>query len=457
MEHTQPKPRPLAIWNPATDRWELEQETIFGHSDAYSETWPTSGMTVNGVAYELPTWEHHTAGTAYSSSQHDETLLQTPLASEGSKPSNTMGVDRRLSTGQVFLTNQIVSLCGLDPTEESKLLPTPNSADVGRGNQHPDKRRAGGHQVSLGSVAEFMLLPTPNTMDMLPAREGEAMERQLRRGQGENASRRTTMGNLREDILQTVNPDVFKPTGESMPRLFVGSEPCEEPTLPLGEIHGSETATAGSPVLGESEKDRNLLAVDRCEREQVRTRKVHEPREEFESTPVCVGGPGGSYSGRSDVGSSVQSSCVRESGSSGASDSCGECSSPGRSENPLPAGASSSWRQPLSESENRPSDVPCVSADSRSEEQGEKTQWGIYSSAIERWEALRGTAPAPTELTAKGKHRLNAEFASWMMGLEPGHVTGVSGLTRNEQLKAIGNGVVPQQAIAALKHMLGAS
>jgi len=98
-----------------------------------------------------------------------------------------------------------------------------------------------------------------------------------------------------------------------------------------------------------------------------------------------------------------------------------------------------------------------VSADSRSEEQGEKTQWGIYSSAIERWEALRGTAPAPTELTAKGKHRLNAEFASWMMGLEPGHVTGVSGLTRNEQLKAIGNGVVPQQAIAALKHMLGAS
>ena len=70
-------------------------------------------------------------------------------------------------------------------------------------------------------------------MDMLPAREGEAMERQLRRGQGENASRRTTMGNLREDILQTVNPDVFKPTGESMPRLFVDGKPCEEPHLPL--------------------------------------------------------------------------------------------------------------------------------------------------------------------------------------------------------------------------------
>lgn len=83
--------------------------------------------------------------------------------------------------------------------------------------------------------------------------------------------------------------------------------------------------------------------------------------------------------------------------------------------------------------------------------------WGVYATAIRRWETVRGTAPAPTELTMKGKHRLNAAFAEWMMGLEPGHVTAVPGLTRNEQLKAIGNGVVPQQAIAALKHMLGAS
>lgn len=86
-----------------------------------------------------------------------------------------------------------------------------------------------------------------------------------------------------------------------------------------------------------------------------------------------------------------------------------------------------------------------------------QANWGVYAPAIARWETLRGTAPAPTELTPKGKHRLNAAFAEWMMGLDPGHVTAVPGLTRNEQLKAIGNGVVPQQAIAALKHMLGAS
>lgn len=56
----------------------------------------------------------------------------------------------------------------------------------------------------------------------------------------------------------------------------------------------------------------------------------------------------------------------------------------------------------------------------------------------------------------KGGPRLNPVFVEWMMGLEPGHVTDPAyGLTRNEQLKLLGNGVVPQQAAAALTHLLG--
>ncbi|WP_245686026.1 hypothetical protein [Streptomyces niveus] len=41
-----------------------------------------------------------------------------------------------------------------------------------------------------------------------------------------------------------------------------------------------------------------------------------------------------------------------------------------------------------------------------------------------------------------------------MMGLSCGHVTAAPGLSRNEQLKALGNGVVPQQAEAALRMLL---
>ena len=80
--------------------------------------------------------------------------------------------------------------------------------------------------------------------------------------------------------------------------------------------------------------------------------------------------------------------------------------------------------------------------------------WGPYAAAVRRWERLTRPAPAPTELNRNGKPRLNAEFASWMMGLPEGHVTQVPGISRADQLKAIGNGVCPQQAAAALTKLL---
>lgn len=43
-----------------------------------------------------------------------------------------------------------------------------------------------------------------------------------------------------------------------------------------------------------------------------------------------------------------------------------------------------------------------------------------------------------------------------MMGLPAGWVMDVPDLTRSEQLKAFGNGVVPQQAAAALTQLLTA-
>ena len=83
-------------------------------------------------------------------------------------------------------------------------------------------------------------------------------------------------------------------------------------------------------------------------------------------------------------------------------------------------------------------------------------RWGFgpYAPAVRRWERLTRPAPVPTELNTKGNPRLNAEFASWMMGLPEGHVTQVPGISRADQLKAIGNGVCPQQAAAALTTLL---
>lgn len=70
-----------------------------------------------------------------------------------------------------------------------------------------------------------------------------------------------------------------------------------------------------------------------------------------------------------------------------------------------------------------------------------------YGPAIYRWETILGR-PAP-DLTRDGQ-QLSPAFTEWMMGWPQGWVTDVPGLTRNDQLKICGNGVVPQQAAAAL-------
>lgn len=86
----------------------------------------------------------------------------------------------------------------------------------------------------------------------------------------------------------------------------------------------------------------------------------------------------------------------------------------------------------------------------------EGVNWGEYAGAIRRWEALRGAAPSPVEMSPTGKPRLSAHFAEWMMGLPAGWITDVPGVGWGDQLKACGNGVVPAQAAAALHDMLAA-
>lgn len=81
-----------------------------------------------------------------------------------------------------------------------------------------------------------------------------------------------------------------------------------------------------------------------------------------------------------------------------------------------------------------------------------------YGPAIHRWERVLGR-PAPWPTTTVGQ--LNPAFSEWMQGLPDGWVTctpGPDGMTpaaiRAAMLHALGNGVVPQQAAAALRLLL---
>lgn len=86
----------------------------------------------------------------------------------------------------------------------------------------------------------------------------------------------------------------------------------------------------------------------------------------------------------------------------------------------------------------------------------EVSQFGIYTAAVRRWEALTRPAPSPTEPTGRGgAQRLSPRFVEWLMGLPDGHVIDVPGISRNDMLKALGNGAVPQQVDAAMRWLVG--
>lgn len=90
--------------------------------------------------------------------------------------------------------------------------------------------------------------------------------------------------------------------------------------------------------------------------------------------------------------------------------------------------------------------------DDAAAEPGADVSFGKYGPAVARWESVLGRpAPRPTDDLG----RLNPPFVEWLMALDPGHVTAVPGLSRTAQLKALGNGVVPPQAVAALRILLG--
>ncbi|MBE4696172.1 DNA cytosine methyltransferase [Brevibacterium casei] len=80
-------------------------------------------------------------------------------------------------------------------------------------------------------------------------------------------------------------------------------------------------------------------------------------------------------------------------------------------------------------------------------------RWGGYAHAIARWEHVTGReASAPAILNEDRGPRPAPVFVEWLMGLPTGWVTNpVHELTANQQITALGNGVLPLQALLALR------
>jgi DNA (cytosine-5)-methyltransferase 1 len=80
--------------------------------------------------------------------------------------------------------------------------------------------------------------------------------------------------------------------------------------------------------------------------------------------------------------------------------------------------------------------------------------WGVYATAVHRWEHMLGRkVPHPTQPGRRGRPVLAPTFVEHLMGLPRGWVTDIP-LSRAVQLRALGNGVVPQQAAYAVASLL---
>lgn len=334
MEHTQQalSARPIARWNSGRDCWETDQvDLLSGLSVVFSETFPISGSMRSGVVSALPMSEHHMGDSGSLFSQLGGKLLPTATAQDSAASGGS-------NDSNVTLTDAVVRT-NMGTTPNERLLPTPDAYAADRGgSQHPQKRRAGGHSVSLSDVTEH-LLPTPKAGD----------------------------------------------ADFGMPR------------------------TSGRPP----EKSTHLM-----------TRLAHTSPNAMLPTPRAT--RGGSATEMAYGLGGERSNAVRAQGN--------------------------------------------VEIDDAS--------WGPYAAAIERWEYVSGRrAPDPTEAGPKGGRRLASRFVEWLMGLPDGWVTGIGvtakvpaafrrdysidepeqarSITRSQELKMLGNGVVPQQAIYALMQMKG--
>lgn len=85
------QPDAFASWDSESGQWTQPDElndALFGPSEPFSGRWPTSGITLRGVAYALPTWEPPTEGGESSSSPG----LPTPRASRGASSTETVAL-----------------------------------------------------------------------------------------------------------------------------------------------------------------------------------------------------------------------------------------------------------------------------------------------------------------------------------------------------------------------------
>ena len=90
----------FAKFNPNTYSWRTSQKSLFEEWEEFSETWPKSGMMLNGIVFRLEPWELDTTAKDFSlwvgtptaeMAQRSKNFLSGRTAAANSTPSELVG------------------------------------------------------------------------------------------------------------------------------------------------------------------------------------------------------------------------------------------------------------------------------------------------------------------------------------------------------------------------------
>ena len=158
-------PKQIAVWNTDLKLWTKPSEVLFSeHLELFSGTWPTSGMTQSGVAYELVMQVPHT-------SVSESLLLRTPIAGEAAGGAVAPEVAKARNQ-TLRLSGQMIDLVAPDQLPK---LPTPTVSDQYTANLASTQQKPGSmHSVTLAQVFHKPdLFPTPVAADWKNGRPGD--------------------------------------------------------------------------------------------------------------------------------------------------------------------------------------------------------------------------------------------------------------------------------------------
>lgn len=190
---------PFAFYDRDTSSWRTCQPSLFSESlPEQSATWPRSGMTRSGNAFERPTSGRHIGESGASS------LLKTPTAQLAINGGSQHPEKRKAGGHGPTLADEVEHLlpnrsnpdskhhAGTTLTDAVTLLPTPRASDGTKGG--PNQRGSSGDLMLPSAVVH--LLPTPTV--------GNAMGgNKTRSGSGSNE---LLLPGLAVSIGETTNP-----------------------------------------------------------------------------------------------------------------------------------------------------------------------------------------------------------------------------------------------------------